>query len=166
MSSQQAFTQNVRVRSVAYRFRIPLVAGFCPLFGLVTHHLVVTHLLRVSSLDVLTRVIVSLFIIACVQLLKELLLLLKLNLMLLNNRSLRVIFDPLDQSKGLLLFHVIDHLQLLLWVHASDFLECIGQRVEIRGAGMIGRGNPCLDRGLGSFLIPLDRVSLILRLAT
>jgi hypothetical protein len=23
-------------------------------------------------------------------------------------------------------------------VHASDFLECIGQRVEIRGAGMIG----------------------------
>lgn len=96
MSSQQAFTQNVRVRSVTYRFRIPLVARFCPLFGLVTHHLVVTHLLRVSSLDVLTGVIVSLFIIACVQLLKELLLLLKLNLMLLNNRSLRVIFDPLD----------------------------------------------------------------------
>jgi len=58
--------------------------------------------------------------------------------MLLNNRSLRVIFDPLDQSKGLLLFHVIDHLQLLRRVHASDFLECIGQRVEIRGAGMIG----------------------------
>jgi len=69
MSTQQAFTQYVRVGSVAYRFRIPLVAGFCPLFGLVTHHLVVTHLLRVSSLDVLTGVIVSLFIIACVQLL-------------------------------------------------------------------------------------------------
>jgi hypothetical protein len=86
--------------------------------------------------------------------------------MLLDDRSLGVVFDALDQSKGLLLFHVIDHLQLLRRVHASDFLESIGQRVEIRGAGMIGRGNTCLDRSLGSFLIPLDRVRLILRLAT
>ena len=86
--------------------------------------------------------------------------------MLLNDRSLRVVFDPLDQGKGLFLFHVIDHLQLLRRVHTSDLFKCIGQRVEIRGAGMIGRGYPCLDRGLGSFLIPLDRVRLILRLAT
>jgi len=86
--------------------------------------------------------------------------------MLLDDRSLRIVFDPLDQGKGLLLLHVIDHLQLLRRVHASDLLESIGQRVEIRGAGMIGRGNPCLDRGLGSFLSPLDRVSLIVRLAT
>jgi len=64
MSSQQALTQYVRVRSVAYRFRVSLVAGFRPLFGLVTHHLVVAHLLRISSLNVLTGVIVSLFIIA------------------------------------------------------------------------------------------------------
>lgn len=111
---------------MAYRFRISLVAGFRPLFGLVTHHLVVAHLLRVSSLDVLTGVIVCLFIIACVQLLQELLLLLKLYLMLLDDRSLRIVFNPLDQGKGLLFLHVIDHLQLLRRVHASDLLESIG----------------------------------------
>jgi hypothetical protein len=100
------------------------------------------------------------------QLLKELLLLLKLYLMLLNYGSLRVVFDALDQSKGLLLFHIIDHLQLLLRVPTSNLLECISQRVEIRGAGMIGRRNSRLDRGLGSFLIPLHRIHLIVRLAT
>lgn len=85
MSSKETFTQNVWVRSVADRFRVSLVAGLCPLFCLVTHHLIIPHLLRVSPLNVLTGVIVSLFIIACVQLLKELLLLLKLHLMLLND---------------------------------------------------------------------------------
>ena len=167
MCSQETFTHNVRVWSVANRFRVSLVTGFRPLFSLVTHHLIIPHLLRVSPLDVLTRVVVSFIIIACVQLLKELLLLLKLYLMLLDDRCLWVVFDALDESQGLLLFQVIDHLHLLLGVSAAaHLLERIGQRVEVRGAGMIGRGSPtCLDCGLGSFLIPLDRVHLVVRLA-
>ena len=166
MCSQETFTHNVRVWSVANRFRVSLVTGFRPLFSLVTHHLIIPHLLRVSPLDVLTRVVVSFIIIACVQLLKELLLLLKLYLMLLDDRCLWVVFDALDESQGLLLFHIIDHLHLLLGVSAAaHLLERIGQRVEVRGAGMIGRGSPtCLDCGLGSFLIPLDRVHLVVRL--
>ena len=167
MSSQEAaVTQNVRVWGVTNRFRVALVAGFCPLFGLIYHRLIISHILGVTSLNVLTGVVVRLLIIAALQLLEELLLLLKLYLMLLNNRSLRILFDPLDQSKSLPLFHIIDHLQLLLRIPAANLLECIGQRVEIGGTAMISRRNSRLDRGLGSFLIPLDQVKvhLIMRL--
>jgi len=139
MSSQETFTHNIRVWSVANRFRVSLVAGFRTLFSLVTHHLIIPHLLRVSPLDVLAGVVVSFFIIAGVQLLNELLLLLKLYLMLLNNGGLRVVFDALDESQGFLLFHFIDHLHLLLGVcTTAHLLERIGQGVEVRGAGMIG----------------------------
>jgi hypothetical protein len=150
---------------VAYRFGVTFVARLGSLLTLISHvWIVACHVLRVTALDILTRVVVSLLdICTSVKLLKELLLLLKLNLMLLNNRGLRIVFDPLYQSESLLLFHFIDELQLLLRVVPANLLKSVSQRVEVCGASMISRRISCLNSGLGSFLVSLDRVSIMTR---
>ena len=88
--------------------------------------------------------------------------LLKLNLMLLNNGGLRVILDPFDEGQSLLFFQFINHFKFLLRVCSAYFFKSISQRMKICSTGMIGWVyTPSFDCSLGSFLIPLDDLILI-----
>jgi len=55
------------------------------------------------------------------KLLQELLLLLKLDLVLLNNGGLRIVFNTFNKCQGLLLLKFIDHFEFLLRVSAPNF---------------------------------------------
>lgn len=115
MCSQKSVPKGIGDRSMTYWLRVSFMTRFCPFLSFVAHNslmiAVSTRLLRVTSLYVFTWVVVS-----CIfmKLLKELLLMLKLNVILLNDGSRWIVFYSLDKSQSLLFFDFVNKLELLL----------------------------------------------------